>query len=156
MKPKAHYFLFAAIILGGFLIHSIVWLTVRDCPKPLLFRVSNLHGRVVGRDLWLVQYRWFRRRFEGKFATLSLYRMAPPPLLQQTLAKEIHADEFGGFDFGPIEPGDYELGVKLATSEHPAQRFKFTIEPGRYSGPVLIDDSFDNACSCMGRDVEFK
>lgn len=140
---------------GAFLIHSLIWLSYRDCAKPNSHVVSEIRGRVVGRDLWLAQYRWLRRMFKGNDAVLILYRVPTPLSTHRELVHEIAADAFGNFDFGPIEPGYYDLQVKLADSSFPAQHYAFTVERGRYSGPLTIDDSYEGSSTCKGRDVDF-
>src|SRR5579872_2834923 len=39
--------------------------------------LTRFRGQVVGKNLWILQYRWLRRRFEAVGATLSLVRTLP-------------------------------------------------------------------------------
>src|SRR5215469_8856083 len=113
------------LTMGAFLIHSLIWLSFRECDKPNQYRVSAIKGQVVGKDLWLAQYRWLRRMFKGKDATLTLYRVAEAPSYKRDFIRQIAADDAGNFDFGPLDPGDYEMLVHLSDSSNPAQHFDF-------------------------------
>ena len=152
---SSKYVLFGLIAMGAFLIHSLIWLSFRECSKPNQYRVAAIKGRVVGKDLWLAQYRWLRRMFKGKDATLTLYHVAPAPSYKRDFIRQVAADDAGNFDFGAIEPGDYELLVHLSDSGYPAQQFEFAVELGQYAGPLMVDGSYEGSATCRGRDVEF-
>jgi hypothetical protein len=156
MKKPGRYLVLAGVLGCILLIHSVIWLRLRDCPKPNSYRVgTTLRGRVVGRDLLIVQYRWLRRMFPGREASLSLYKLGTPTAPHHDFVRNVFADDAGNFDFGIIEPGDYELVVRLAGSDYQGEGVQFNVERGGRVDRMVIDASFDHGCTCLGRDVEF-
>src|SRR6266550_1875322 len=66
--------LIGVILLLAVCAYALLWVPSMSgaCTKPGIHRISTLRGRVVGRSLWIVQYRWLRRRFTPVGTTLSL------------------------------------------------------------------------------------
>jgi hypothetical protein len=77
------------------------------------YQVTCLKGRLVGRSLGPMQFRWLRRAFSVPGAELTLYRYSdvfrrdqkPQPVAQ------VKADAAGYFDFGSIPEGHYRLKI---------------------------------------------
>ncbi len=92
--------------------YALLWIPSQDgaCSRPEISRISTLRGHVVGKSLWLVQYRWLRRRFTAVGTTLSLdtthYENRPNAGLIWTgkhVATQVVGDD-GTFDFGQLPP----------------------------------------------------
>lgn len=108
-------------------------------------RVARLRGEVVGKNLWLIQYRWLRRRFTAVGTTLSLRRSMPATEYKGNVffpsepAGDITIDRSGTFDFGALSPGEYGLTVKMPGED--AVDFGLQIDPTTRITEVLIDAS---------------
>jgi hypothetical protein len=78
-------------------------------------RVTALKGRVVGRNLGLLQFRWLRQLFSAKDATLYIYeyhqRMGVEDLKHPVATAK--TDSHGGFDFGALPTGHYLLEIAI-------------------------------------------
>jgi len=92
-----------------------------------------LRGEVVGKNLSIVQYRWLRRRFRAVDTTLSLVRDLPSTEYQGNVVRhderagDVVIDKSGGFDFGDLMPGEYDLLVTYPGEV--AVGFQFVIDP---------------------------
>src|ERR1039458_241975 len=67
-----HYFLLRKPSLQG----KCGGLTLNS-PAPARPHLPRFRGQVVGKNLWILQYRWLRRRFKAVGTTLSLVRDLP-------------------------------------------------------------------------------
>ena|SRR5258707_92597 len=129
-------------------------------PAPALLHLAGFRGQVVGKNLWIVQYRWLRRRFKAVGTTLSLQRELPSTvyegnvILHSESVGEVVTDKSGGFDFGNLKPGKYDLTVTLLGED--AVGFGFVIDPSARSSDVLIDASPAYYCNCCGWSLEPK
>jgi hypothetical protein len=127
-------------------------------PEPGRPRFARFRGEVVGKNLWIVQYRWLRRRFKAVGTTLSLVRELPSTEYQGNLVRhgqragEVVVDRSGTFDFGDLKPGEYDLTVKLPGED--TVGFGFIIDPSARSTHILIDASPAYYCRCCGWDFE--
>ena len=127
-------------------------------PEPPLPHITRFSGQVVGKDLWILQYRWLRRRFKAVGATLSLVRDLPSTEYQGNIVRHVEKvgdvviDKSGRFDFGDLPPGDYDLKVSLPGED--AVGFGFVIDPSAPSTSVLIDASPAYYCNCCGWNFE--
>jgi hypothetical protein len=110
----------------------------------------------VGRNLGPFQYRWLRRMFSGTQASLSLFRIQGSDAEAHELVRRIYANDFGYFDFGPVDPGDYELQVGITGDPKNVQRFLFTVDPKVRNSALLIDDSSQGHWTCRGHDVDYR
>jgi hypothetical protein len=86
-------------------------------PAPPLPHLVRFRGQVVGKNLWIIQYRWLRRRFVAVGTKLSLIRDLPTTeyqgnvVLQGEAAGDVVINKSGRFDFGDPPPGRYNLKV---------------------------------------------
>jgi hypothetical protein len=80
-------------------------------PDPIPPRISRFRREVVGKNLWIVQYRWLRRRFKAVGTTVDLVRDLPSTVYQGNVVGhdekvgEVVIDKSGKFDFGDLPPG---------------------------------------------------
>jgi hypothetical protein len=129
-----------------------------SCNRPEHRSISTLRGRVVGKFLGFVQYRWLRRRFNAAGTTLSLERNLPSTeymgneIRHVERVGEMVVDGSGSFDFGKLTPGEYVLSVTLP--EEDTVSFHFDIAPSAHNKDVLIDASPAYYCSCCGWNFE--
>ena len=129
-------------------------------PAPALPHLAGFRGHVVGKNLWIIQYRWLRRRFKAVGTTLSLQRELPSTVyegnvvLRSESVGEVVTDKSGAFDFGNLTPGVYDLTVTLPGED--AAGFGFVIDPSARSSDVLIDASPAYYCNCCGWTLEPK
>jgi|SRR5208282_1376060 len=148
-----HYFLLWKPSLqgkcGGFTLGS---------PEPPLPHFARFRGQVVGKNLWILQYRWLRRRFKAVGTTLSLIRDLPSTEYKGNIVRhgervgDVVIDKSGRFDFGDLPPGEYALTVTYPGQD--AVGFGFVIDPSAHSSDVLIDASPAYYCNCCGWNFE--
>ncbi len=163
----------AIVVLLGLCWYILLWLPSLSgwCNGPEQpYRISTLHGRVVGKSLGLIQYRWLRRRFTPVGTVLRLetahYEIRPDAGLIQSggrfIGSQVIGDD-GTFDFGSLPPltGDsgyklipdaYGLSVKMPGED--AFGFRFYVDPKVHNSDVLIDASPAYYCKCCGWDFE--
>jgi hypothetical protein len=126
-------------------------------PKP---HVTHFKGEVVGQNLWILQYRWLRRRFKAVGTTLSLARELPSTVYQGNVVlhgervADVTVGKSGSFDFGSLPPGEYSVLVTYPGED--AVSFGFIIDPSARNSGVLIDASPAYYCFCCGRDLEVR
>jgi hypothetical protein len=124
-------------------------------PHP---RVSKFRGEVVGKNLYVLQYRWLRRSFTPVGTKLSLLRELPSTefkgnvIRHAELAGEDVIGKSGRFDFGGLKAGDYEVRVTYPADY--TTSFGFVIDPAAQSSDVLIDASPAYYCNCCGSTFE--
>lgn len=127
-------------------------------PEPEPVHLTRLQGRTVGKNLWIVQYRWLRRRFTPVGTTLSVVRHLPSTeykgnvVLHGERAGEAVVGKSGTFDFGVLPPGEYDLTVTVPGED--ATGFVFVIDPAARNTEMLIDASPAYYCKCCGGDFE--
>jgi hypothetical protein len=127
-------------------------------PAPALPRLARFRGEVVGKNLWIVQYRWLRRRFKAAGTTVSLARELPATeyqgniIAQSETVGDVVIGKSGRFDFGDLPPGEYDLTVTYPGED--ARGFGFIIDPSARSSDVLVDASPAYYCNCCGWDFE--
>jgi hypothetical protein len=73
-------------------------------------QVSAIRGRVVGRNLGPLQFRWLRQSFSVSDATLTLYEYGS---LAKVKVAVVKTDAHGNFDFGAIPKGHYSLAIDV-------------------------------------------
>lgn len=151
----SHYFLLWKPSLEG----KCGGLALGSLPPPLP-RISRFRGEVVGKNLWILQYRWLRRRFTAVGTTLSLVRSLPSTeykgnvVLHGERVGDVVIDRSGRFDFGDLPPGEYSLIVTYPGED--AVGFGFVIDPSARSADVLIDASPAYYCNCCGWNFEVR
>jgi hypothetical protein len=81
--------------------------------RGYFFQVTHLNGRVVGRSLGLVQFRWLRRMFPLSGAQLTLYDYSQPIFWDNRppAVARVKANSQGAFDFGDVHVGHYTLEI---------------------------------------------
>jgi len=123
--------------------------------RPHLLRFRR---QVVGKNLWILQYRWLRRRFKAVGTTLSLVRDLPSTEYEGNVVRHgervgnVVIDNSGRFDFGDLPPGEYDLTVTYPGED--AVGFGFIIDTSAHSTDVLIDASPAYYCNCCGWNFE--
>ena len=156
----------AAVVLGVFHCYLLLKPSLQGkCggqtlggPAPALLHLARFRGQVVGKNLWIVQYRWLRRRFKAVGTTLNLRRELPSTvyegsvILHSESVGEVVTDKSGAFDFGNLKPGEYDLSVTLPGED--AVGFGFVVDPSARSSDVLIDASPAYYCNCCGWTLE--
>jgi hypothetical protein len=80
-------------------------------------QVTLIRGRVVGRDLGPLGFRWLRQSFIVRDATLSLYEYRSAGLQDLRQIASVKTDDHGNFDFGPIPKGHYFLNIVVKGSD---------------------------------------
>lgn len=132
----------------------------RTLNSPVLAppHLARFRGQVVGKNLWILQYRWLRRRFKAVGTTLSLGRKLPPTeskgnvLRHGEMVRDVAIDKSGRFDFGELPAGEYNLTVTFPGEA--SVGFAFIIDPSARSSDVLIDASPAYYCNCCGWNFE--
>jgi hypothetical protein len=157
----------AALILLGTCNYYLLWKPSLEgkfggqklgAPAPALPHLVRFRGKVVGKNLWIIQYRWLRRRFDAVGTKLSLIRDLPSTeyqgnvILQGEAVGDVVTDKSGRFDFGSRRPGKYELHVTFPGED--TVGFGFVIDPSARSSDVLIDASPAYYCNCCGWNFE--
>jgi hypothetical protein len=106
-------------------------------------QVTALQGRVVGKNLWLFQFRWLRQSFSVSDATLTLYDYRSPAKiseLKKIAAVQTNSD--GAFDFGKLPEGHYYLKIDSNGSSVLQDWFEVEInENVKTTSSILIDIS---------------
>jgi len=78
-------------------------------------QVTALKGRIVGKNLGPLQFKWFRQLFSVKDATLHVYQYHQPMSvgeLKEPIATA-RTDSHGRFDFGILPAGHYLLEIAI-------------------------------------------
>ena len=147
-------FVFFAVLFGA---HYQILLQ-GNCEAPEHYSISKFRGRVVGKSLGPLQYRWLRRWFNATGTQLSLTKPLPDSYYEGNVIKnsalvgEQKIGTTGAFDFGELPSGEYSLTVALPGED--AVGFAFSIDPGAPHAEVLIDASPGYYCRCCGWNFE--
>jgi hypothetical protein len=76
------------------------------------YHVTRLKGRVVGKSLGPIQFRWLRQAFSVSGAELEVYEYSRPwPKDAKPLARTV-ANSAGEFEFATLKEGHYTLRIK--------------------------------------------
>jgi len=80
-------------------------------------QVTSIRGRVVGKDLGVLGFRWLRQSFSVPNATLTLYEYSSARWEERREIAKVRTDDHGNFDFGPIPKGHYFLDIIVKGSD---------------------------------------
>jgi len=80
-------------------------------------QVTLVRGRLVGKDLGVLGFRWLRQSFSVPNATLTLYEYSSARLEDWREIATVRTDDRGDFDFGPIAKGHYFLDIVVKGSD---------------------------------------
>ena len=106
-------------------------------------QVTALRGRVVGKNLWLFQFRWLRQSFSVSSGTLTLYEYRSPAKVSELKkVAVVRSDSHGNFDFGKLPIGHYYLNIESRRSDALNDWFEVEVnETVKPTDNVLIDIS---------------
>ena len=77
-------------------------------------QVTEIRGRVVGRNLGPLQFRWLRQSFSVSDETLTLYEYRSPAKVKDLrMVAVTKTDGHGSFDFGAIPKGHYSRAIDV-------------------------------------------
>jgi hypothetical protein len=130
-----------------------------NSPTRTLPHLARFRGQVVGKNLWILQYRWLRRRFKPVGTTLSLVKDLPSTEYKGNFVRhgervgDVVIDNSGRFDFGDLPAGEYDLTVTVPGEG--AWGSGFVIDSSAHTTDVLIDASPAYYCECCGWNFEF-
>ena len=112
-----------------------------ELARGYFYQVTSLKGRIVGRSLGPVQFRWLRRMFSVSGAELTLYDYNQPfnwdhkpPAIART-----QTTPAGEFEFGDIKEGHYRLEIH-GESRHSLFDVEITNQVSKTKS-ILIDVS---------------
>ena len=81
-------------------------------------QVTSIHGRIVGKNLGLLDFRWLRQSFSVSDATATLYEYhAPEKIGDLKAVAVIQTDSHGNFNFGSLPNGHYVLNITVRNSD---------------------------------------
>ncbi len=106
-------------------------------------QLTAIRGRVVGKDLGWVGFRWLRQTYGVDDATLTLYEYRSPAKVEDLKkVAVIKTDSRGDFDFGETPKGHYYLEIKVRGSDRMGGWFDVEITDSvRTTKNVMIDVS---------------
>jgi len=109
-------------------------------------QVTRLKGKVVGKSLGPLQFRWLRRAFSVSGAELEVYEYSRPwPKDAQPFARTV-ANPAGEFEFAALKEGHYTLrirggGMQDAFDVEITSKVPFTKEVTLDISPIFPDCS---------------
>jgi len=80
-------------------------------------QVTAIRGRLVGRNLGPLQFRWLRQSFSVSDATLILYEYRSARIEELKKVASVTTDGRGNFDFGSVPKGHYFLDIIVKNSD---------------------------------------
>jgi hypothetical protein len=102
------------IAIGLFIVFASGIVGACSLMSGYFHQVTAIRGRVVGRDLGPLQFRWLRQSFSVGDATLTLYEYRSPARVENLRkVAVITTDGRGNFDFGAIPKGHYSLSIDV-------------------------------------------
>ena len=109
----------------------------------IFHQVTALRGRVVGKSLGPLQFRWLRQSFAVDNATLTLYEYRTPAKISELKKITVaETDAHGNFDLGKIEIGHYFLNIDAKGSAVLKDWFEVEVtDKVKPTKSVLIDIS---------------
>jgi hypothetical protein len=106
-------------------------------------QVTAIRGRVVGKNLGPLQFRWLRRSFSIGGATLTLYEYHSPANKESLRRAAVTTtDSHGRFDFGSVPQGHYSLDVTVKDSDVMGALFDLEVtDKVKATETILLDAS---------------
>jgi hypothetical protein len=106
-------------------------------------QVTAIRGKVVGRSLGPLQFRWLRQSFRVVGANLALYEYRwPAKHTDLKLVASVKTDPHGSFDFGPIAEGHYILEIRVNDLELMSGEFDVEVTDAvKATNSITIDVS---------------
>jgi len=105
-------------------------------------QVTAIRGRVVGRNLGPLQFRWLRQSFSVSDATLTLYEYRTARLEELRKVASVTTDGRGNFDFGSVPKGHYFLDIAVKDSDRLGGLFDVEVTDAvRTTKTITIDVS---------------
>ena len=86
-------------------------------PTGYFHQVTAIRGRVVGRNLGVLGFRWLRQSFHVQGATLTLYEYRSARFEELKKVAEVRTNDRGDFDFGSVPSGHYYLNIVVKGSD---------------------------------------
>jgi hypothetical protein len=80
-------------------------------------QVTAIRGRIVGKSLGPLGFRWLRQSFRVRDATLTLYEYRTARFEELRKVASVTTNEDGDFDFGSIPKGHYFLNIIVKDSD---------------------------------------
>ena len=80
-------------------------------------QVTVIRGRVVGKNLGPLGFRWLRQSFSVEEATLTLYEYRSAGFDELKKVAVVTTDRHGDFNFGSILKGHYFLNIVVKDSD---------------------------------------
>ena len=113
------------------------------CTNPGYFhQVTAIRGRVVGKSLGPLGFRWLRQPFSVGEATLTLYEYRSARFDELKGVASVTADRHGDFDFGSIAKGHYFLNIVVKDSGRLGGLFEVEVtDAAKATKRVTIDVS---------------
>jgi hypothetical protein len=109
MKRRTTILIVACLLFSSVFVSSCEW------AQGYFHQVTVIKGQVVGKSLWLTQWRWLRQSFSVTNAELILFKYpdaySPLDKLPKPVART-RTDSKGWFDFGTVPRGRYTLIVR--------------------------------------------
>jgi hypothetical protein len=105
-------------------------------------QVTAIRGRVVGKNLGILGFRWLRQSFSLHQATLTLYEYRVARLEDLRKVASVKTDDRGNFDFGSVPKGHYFLSITVLNSDDLGGSFDVEVtETVRATKSIMIDVS---------------
>jgi hypothetical protein len=114
-------------------------------------QVTAIRGRVVGRSIGPLQFRWLRQSFSVSDATLNLYEYRSPAKVKDLKkVAVINTDGHGNFDFGAIPNGHYSLAIDVKDSNRLGGWFDVEVTDSVRPTKDIVVDVSPIAPNCVG------
>jgi len=110
-------------------------------------QVTAIRGRVVGRNLGPLQFRWLRQSFSVRDATLTLYEYGS---LDRKKVAVVKTDGHGNFDFGAIPKGHYSLSIDLKEPSRMGDWFDVEVTDAVKATKDIVIDVSPISPDCTG------
>ena len=105
-------------------------------------QVTVIRGRVVGKSLGPLGFRWLRQSFGVGAATLTLYEYSSARFEDLKKVVSVTTDRHGDFDFGPIPKGHYSLKIIVKDSDRLGGLFEVEVtDAAQTTKNITIDVS---------------
>ena len=105
-------------------------------------QVTDIRGRVVGKSLGQLGFRWLRQSFSVGNATLTLYEYRSAGFDGTKKVAAVTTDRHGDFDFGSIPTGHYFLNIVVKDSDRLGGLFEVEVTDAvRATKNITIDVS---------------